>query len=95
MCFPRSQEQDSALRPSPVDPFTNNQAERDLRMLKVALKVTGGHRSDTVAQGHLDIRSYVETGRKHAENRYSLIERLVRNNPWVIPDPAQVVPSVA
>lgn len=66
--------------------FTNNQAERDLRMLKVALKITGGHRNAKVAQGHLDIRSYVETGRKHGENRFSLIERLVRGNPWMVPD---------
>lgn len=65
--------------------FTNNQAERDLRMLKVALKITGGHRNEKVAQGHLDIRSYVETGRKHGENRFALIERLVRNNPWMVP----------
>ena len=65
--------------------FTNNQAERDLRMLKVALKITGGHRNEKVAQGHLDIRSYAETGRKHGENRFALIERLVRGNPWSIP----------
>jgi transposase len=65
--------------------FTNNQAERDLRMLKVALKITGGHRNKDVAKGHLEIRSYVETGRKHGENRFALLERLVRGNPWMIP----------
>jgi transposase len=67
--------------------FTNNQAERDLRMLKVALKITGGHRNEKVAKGHLDIRSYVETGRKYGENRFKLLERLVCNDIWQVPVP--------
>lgn len=75
--------------------FTNNQAERDLRMLKVALKITGGHRNEKVAQGHLDIRSYVETGRKHGENRFALIERLVQGNPWTVPAQAEATTVAA
>jgi transposase len=75
--------------------FTNNQAERDLRMVKVGLKITGGHRNLKVAEGHLEIRSYVETGRKHGENRFALLERLVRNNPWTIPNQAGAATAVA
>jgi hypothetical protein len=76
-------------RPGASPSRPNWGAGRDLRMLKVALdEITGGHRNEKVAQGHLDIRSYVETGRKHGENRFSLIERLVRRNPWMIPTQA-------
>ena len=45
-------------------PFTNNQAERDLRMLKVKAKISGGFRTTDGADRHVRIRSYTLTCKK-------------------------------
>ena len=42
-------------------PFTNNQAERDIRPTKTQLKITGCHRSETTANAWLRVRGYIST----------------------------------
>ena len=45
-------------------PFTNNEAERDLRMTKVRQKVSGGFRTKAGAETYCTLRTAAETARK-------------------------------
>ena len=62
-------------------PFDNNQAERDLRMIKAKTKVSGCFRTKKGAQEYLDIMSYVSTAKKHGSNAYEAIKKAILGTP--------------
>jgi transposase len=68
----------------PAVPFTNNEAERDLRMMKLRMKISGGFRSPEGAQDFATIRSFISTARKQGWN---IIQALTR-------DPADLARSL-
>jgi transposase len=68
-------------------PFDNNQAERDLRMVKLQQKIFGCWRTLAGAEAFLAIRSYVATARKHGVNPLVVLRQLFAGHPW-LPAPA-------
>ena len=68
--------------------FTNNQAERDLRPVKLHRKISSCFRSQAGAERFAHVRSYLSTTRKHDIPAIDALVRLFNNDPWMPPQAA-------
>ncbi len=63
-------------------PFDNNQAERDIRMVKLQPKVSGGWRTTDGARDWLRVRSYISTIAKHGLHILTALRDALTGNAW-------------
>jgi transposase len=70
-------------------PFTNNEAERPFRMMKVRLKISGCFRTLAGARRHARIRSYISTLRKHRLPVLEYLRRALDGHPF-LPQPSKL-----
>lgn len=58
---------------NPLVPFTNNQAEQDIRMMKVKQKISGTFRTTRGAENFCIVRGFLSTMRKQDQNLFQAI----------------------
>ena len=60
---------------NPDVPFSNNQAERDIRMMKLRLKISGCFRSETGADSFATLRTVLSTAKKQGWNIFNTLSQ--------------------
>jgi len=68
---------------------TNNISESGLRPTKTQQKISGRLTSDDTTRDRLDIRSYIDTARKHGQDVLTVLHDLFTGSPWTPPVPGQ------
>ena len=65
-------------------PFTNNQAERDLRPAKIKQKVSGGFRARSGTESYCRINSFISSLRKQSRQVFQELLSLIKGNRFEI-----------
>jgi transposase len=79
------QREDDYLRytADPRAPFDNNAAEREIRMSKLRIKVSGCMRSMAGAEAFCAIRSYLSTAAKHGIGKLDALTPAASGSAWI------------
>jgi len=64
-------------------PFDNNQAERDIRMVKPQQKISGCWRTITGGEQFLALRAYISTAHKNQQPIAAALTALTAGTPWL------------
>lgn len=79
--FKKRKQQILMFLKNPIVPFDNNQAERDLRMIKLKQKISGCFRTLKGAKIFCRIRSYISTIRKQGLDVLDALTQAIQKNP--------------
>jgi len=72
-----------AFMKDPSIPFTNNQAERDLRMMKLKQKISGTFRSEKRARNFCRVRGFISMIKKHGRQVFPELMRVFEGAPFI------------
>jgi transposase len=67
----------------PQVPFTNNQAEQDIRMMKCKQKISGGFRTLLGAEQFARIRGFLSTAKKQGWNVMAVIRKALLGEDFI------------
>ena len=65
-------------------PFTNNQAERDIRPTKIKQKMNGGFRAESGSQSYCRINSLISSLRKQSRQVFQELVSVIKGNPFEV-----------
>jgi hypothetical protein len=64
-------------------PFDNSEAERDVRMMRVEQKISGGFRTPAGASTFCTNRSYLVTARKQGQHTLAVLRDALLGRPFM------------